>query len=287
VRGAFEWTGVTRPNWLRTLPQVVDRVSCLTGITICYASGWGILTTEPSTPNSHTAILARSYRVPFVYLRTGADRERAQALVGHTVALSTTAGTGGARHCGLRFIDLEGHVDAATEAALRALAQPPPLSFPAKRHRGALSLAVDGLGPANSDTVGGKAANFGVLRASLPEVTPVAVALTFDLWDAFLNQTLPGGQRLADAIDQRLAGHGDPPDLPELDDDLRAIRTMIEDHAEFLTRPAPGHRGRPRRLRPQSAAALPQLHQCRGRRFLHRRRALHQRQWLPRRRPGQ
>jgi hypothetical protein len=46
----------------------------------------GIISLRPSTPNSHVAILARSFGIPFVYLPDAEERARVQALAGHEVA---------------------------------------------------------------------------------------------------------------------------------------------------------------------------------------------------------
>src|SRR3990172_3610414 len=113
---------------------------------------------------------------------------------------------------------------------------PIPPASPPTRRRGALTVSPEVLGPADSATVGGKAANFGILRDAIPEDSPVAIAVPFDLWDAFLDQTLPpaaGGQRLRDAIAARLAGHVYPPDLLALDHDLPAVRALIETQTAF------------------------------------------------------
>ena len=42
--------------------------------------------------------------------------------------------------------------------------------------------------PADIQYLGGKAANFGFLRREIPANSPAAIALTFDLWEAFLDQ---------------------------------------------------------------------------------------------------
>jgi len=50
----------------------------------------GILTLEPGTPNSHVAILARTFGVPFVHLVLTEDIDRAWALIGHRIGLRAT-----------------------------------------------------------------------------------------------------------------------------------------------------------------------------------------------------
>jgi hypothetical protein len=103
---------------------------------------------------------------------------------------------------------------------------------PAKGVTGALTLPADGLTPADITRVGGKASNFGLLRAAAPNVTPTpALALTFDLWDAFMDQpATPGGSTsLRAEIATRLGAFTWPADLRELDTTLEAIRELIED----------------------------------------------------------
>lgn len=202
----------------------------------------GVLTLAPSTPNAHTAILARSYSVPFAYLREQASRIRAEALVGRRVVVSTT--TAPARdldpsflsgNCQPELIDVDA-LTPAELAELRALSVPPPVEVTAKRASGAISLPAEGLVPADIDRVGGKAANFGLLRAAAPDDSPTpAFALTFDAWDAFVDAPTPVGTgTLREEIARRLAPHAWPPDLFLLDTDLEGIRDLIED-APFPT----------------------------------------------------
>ena len=197
----------------------------------------GILTLQPSTPNAHSAILARSYGVPFAYVRDAEAVAATEALAGKRVVLSTSAAAGRDPFdlyfggCDLRFIDAEG-LSAEQFAELRSLAAPLPVSVTPKRASGALTLPADGLVPADIDRVGGKAANFGLLRAAAPERTPSpALALTFDLWDGFLDAPAPGtsGENLRDEIASRLAPHTWPADLRALDATLDGIRDLIED----------------------------------------------------------
>jgi hypothetical protein len=202
----------------------------------------GILTLEPSTPNAHSAILARSYGVPFAYVRDADALAATEALAGKRVVLSTSDAAGRDPFnlyfgdCDLRFIDVDALSDEQL-AELRALAAPPPVSVTPKRVAAALTLPADGLVPADIDRVGGKAANFGVLRAAAPERTPSpALALTFDLWDGFLDAPAPvaGGRNLRDEIASRLSGNSWPTDLRALDATLEGIQELIKD-ATFPT----------------------------------------------------
>jgi hypothetical protein len=197
----------------------------------------GILTLEPSTPNAHAAILARSYGVPFAYMRDADAVAAAQALAGKRVVLSTSAAAGRDPFdlyfggCDLRFIDVDG-LSSEQLAGIRALAAPPVVEVTPKRASGALMLPAEGLVPADIDRVGGKASNFGVLVAAIPASTPSpALALTFDLWDAFMAAPAPGaaGRSLGEEIASRLAAHSWPADLRALDATLEGIRDLIED----------------------------------------------------------
>jgi hypothetical protein len=196
----------------------------------------GIVTLEPATPNSHVAILARSYGVPFVYLRD-ADAAGVQALVGKKVVLSSTAPRGHdpfdlyADSCDVRFTDIDA-LGPESLAQIRALAVPPAIELAPKQAAGALWRTAEGLVPSDIDRVGGKAAHFGLLRAAAPEATPSpAVALSFDLWDAFMGSPAPNGSSgtLRDEIARRLAPHPWPADLRALDDALDGVRDLIKD----------------------------------------------------------
>lgn len=197
----------------------------------------GILTLQASTPNAHAAILARSYGIPFAYLRDADAVAAATALTGQRVVLSTSAAAGRDPFdlyfggCDLRFIDVDA-LSAEQVAGIRALAAPPAVAVTPKRASGALTLPAAGLVPADIDRVGGKASNFGILVAATPASTPTpALALTFDVWDAFMAAPAPGapGRSLGDEIGSRLAAHGWPADLRALDATLEGIRDLVED----------------------------------------------------------
>ena len=148
----------------------------------------GILSLAPSTPNSHVAILARTYGVPFVYLAVADDAALAQALVGHRAIFSAYDDPYGG--CDTRLIDTEGLLDDATVEQVLKLKEPAPLAISPMAELGAIDVSVEGLLPPDIEYVGGKAANFGMLRLAVPENAPEAIALSFDLWNAFLDQPL-------------------------------------------------------------------------------------------------
>lgn len=189
----------------------------------------GVVTLAPSTPNSHPAILARSYGVPFVYARRPEAVAAALALAGRHVVVRTRT-SWETLTCQVQLIDVE-HLDEATRAAIRALGAPPPLEVTPAGTAGVMAISAEELAPADIGLVGGKAAHFGLLRDAIPEASPTpAIAFTFDLWRAFLAQPAPGGAAgtLGDEIARRLAPHAWPPDLLALDQELAGVRAMIE-----------------------------------------------------------
>jgi hypothetical protein len=148
----------------------------------------GIVSLAPATPNCHVALLARAYAIPFVYLMLADDTRQANELTGHRVIFSAYLDSYDI--CSVRLIDADGSLDDATAAGILELKQATPLKISPITPSGTLGVSCDGLTPADSCYVGGKAANFGLLRQAIPDNSPRAIALTFDLWNAFLDQPL-------------------------------------------------------------------------------------------------
>jgi len=147
----------------------------------------GIISLAPSTPNSHVAILARTYAVPFVHLAVADDANYAQQLVGRRILFSAYSDLNGTQ---TKLIDTEDLLDEATVAQILQLKQPAPLSIAPTAPYGSFGIPTAGLLPSDIQYVGGKASNFGILQRAVPENSPKALALTFDLWNAFLDQPL-------------------------------------------------------------------------------------------------
>lgn len=191
----------------------------------------GIISLTPSTPNSHTAILSQSFGIPFVYLPDPAGQARVQALVGHKIILRARASFSGSQ---VKVIDVEGQLEPALEAELIDSKKASPINFVPRQTFGAISASTEVLVPADIKYFGGKAANYGLLRDSVPTNSPPAIAFSFDLWEAFMDQVLPGGQTLRDAIAAQLAGYTNyPPDIPALKTTLESIRDLIRQTATF------------------------------------------------------
>ncbi|MBM4397316.1 MAG: hypothetical protein FJ087_16730 [Deltaproteobacteria bacterium] len=188
----------------------------------------GIISLTPSTPNSHVAILAATFGVPFVYIRSLTPAQLT-ALDGKEVVLRARSRLGA---CEVRVFDVTGKLDTATRDALLARKAPPVIDLAPKEKKNAYHLLVDALGSADARFVGGKAANFGYLRRAIPNDAPRAVALTFDLWDEFMAQTI-GGKALSAEIASRLAGLAYPQEIRAIKTALAGVRTLITEQASF------------------------------------------------------
>ncbi len=190
----------------------------------------GIVSTAAATPNSHVAILAGAYGIPFAYAATAATQARLAQLDGVEVVLQ--AGF----HSDTPFITIiktEGLLDAGFRGQLLALKQPAKPDLQGKARYGAWSAATDQLGLPDIRFFGGKASQYGILRRTVPANCPAAIAFSFDLWDDFLDQTLPGGKSLRAEISTRLAGYAYPPDMAAVQARLAEIRQLITRTATF------------------------------------------------------
>jgi hypothetical protein len=192
----------------------------------------GYLSREPATPNSHVALLARSLGLPFAYAHGAAWRAELASLNGREVLLIVEEVAGRTQ---IRLTDTTDRLSPARRQEILDLRRGSLLQVTPKQVAGTFALPVDPLTPADLPRVGGKAANFGFLRRSLPDSTPApALALTFDLWDAFLRRPVPGtGLSLREVIQQRLARHTYPPDVTALRGDLSALQDLIRDAVDF------------------------------------------------------
>lgn len=192
----------------------------------------GVITTSPATPNSHVAILSRSFGIPFVHVARADEQQRILAWDGQEMILlaETTSG-----QCSVSAFNVEGQLSTAQRTRLMQAKQTPPLSVVPFEKSGKWSIAMDAIAPDDIRFVGGKAANFVLLRRSLPDNSPdPAIAFTFDLWSAFLDQPLAGGKTLRSTISDKLAPYTFPPgNVSTLQKDLAEIRSLITGGADF------------------------------------------------------
>lgn len=190
----------------------------------------GILSLSPATPNSHVAILARSHAVPFAHLGSPELVELANNLNGKQIVLDTV---GKWAACEISMVDVSG-TPADLKSELIAYKAPPVLTITPKARLGAYTTNTESLYPPDLKYVGGKAANFGFIRRTIPTNSPMALAITFDLWDDFLGQMLNSGKTLRQEIDSRLGKYTSyPPNVGALRTDLLTIRALIEEETRF------------------------------------------------------
>ena len=196
----------------------------------------GILTLAPTTPNSHVAILSQVYQIPFVHVHFPSTVDDLMSRLGDEVLVSATENwwTMVENPCAVRFYDIAGAYAPDTEAALYALKDPAPVAYTPMGQAGTNYIDIQdhqgaAVRPEHVDLIGGKAANFGMLRESIPDNSPPAVAFTFDLWQAFLDQNLDSGLSLRATIDATLSDYTYPPDFALLHEDLDAVRDLIKD----------------------------------------------------------
>ncbi len=191
----------------------------------------GVISLTPATANSHAAILAQTFAMPFVFPADQKLAERARALVGHRVMLTAY---GSSPSCEVVLEDTEGLLSDDQVSEIQSLREPPPLQVETVTSWGAYAANTDDLGPADIRFFGGKAANFGILRQAIPANSPVAMAFSFDLFKQFLAQEIAGGGTLGQAIDGRLGPLDFPPDIAALSDELAAIRNLITDSGQTV-----------------------------------------------------
>ncbi len=144
----------------------------------------GILTLSPSTPNSHVAILAQTFAMPFAYLAVQQDIDQAQSLIGRTIFLS--AGQSG--NVGIK--DVEDILTEQEKQQILAMKTPPELNIQPVSTYGSYCADTNSLLPSDIRYFGGKAANYGILRQSIDPNCPDAIAFSFDLWNQFLDQPI-------------------------------------------------------------------------------------------------
>lgn len=189
----------------------------------------GIISLSPSTPNSHVAILANNFGIPFVHLALEEDAKRAQNLIGNkTILLSYSDSFSGTD---IRLYDIEGILDAPTIDGILGLKELPPLTIEAIATSNSFSLPVKDLELSDIRHVGGKAAGYSLLLEAIPDNSRLAAAFTFDLWNTFLDQTVPSGNTLRQDIETLLLPYNSypPSSVSALAADLAIIRDWFKD----------------------------------------------------------
>lgn len=196
----------------------------------------GIIALHPSTPNSHVAILAKNFGVPFYYEGDESTRLKLPSLEGREVMLRTNAGGGinQSQDNSAKLIGLEADLPEAFRNEINKLKAPPALKFKAKKTSGVYTKEIKSVKPTDTEYVGGKAAKFYLLRKHIPNNSPdPAIAITFDLWDEYMEQSLDNGKTIREEIDDRLLKAEESGFQAELEDTLKSVRKLIRD-GEFL-----------------------------------------------------
>jgi hypothetical protein len=196
----------------------------------------GIVAMNPSTPNSHVAILAKNFGIPFYYEGTAATREELLSLAGREVMLRTSAGWGinSSASGSATLVALEDDLPESFRQAVADYKAPPELEFEIKNKSDTYTLAMNQIKPSDSEFVGGKAAKFSLLRKLIPKNSPdPAIAITFDLWDEFMEQRLGNDKSMRHEIDARLAKAHQSGLQSDLADALKTVRDLIRD-GEFV-----------------------------------------------------
>lgn len=200
-----------------------------------------IVTLTPATPNSHVAILAKTFGIPFAYARDAAMQAKLRALVGKEALLRTlpSAVDEGAVGCKVQAFEATG-LSAAGRTELLSLKAPRPVTITPKDGTGSLTSDTALLFPRDLPRFGGKASNFGSLRRSIAPNSPAAIGISFTLWNAFMAQPTAGGGTLQAAILARLAPFQEPvTDVAALEAALVEIRALIDSASVPTAQQAP------------------------------------------------
>lgn len=191
----------------------------------------GVVSIRPATPNSHVAILSRSFGVPFAFVAEAEEQGRLRGWHGQEVFLTVGKVEG---RWDVRAVNVQGQLSDEQRRLVSEAKRPTPLEIRGVETAGSISVAVRGLTSGDGVRVGGKAANFGAIIRAIPEHTHTnAIAFTFDLWNAYLDRVLLDGRTLRQRIAEVLARHAFPPDMARLRVDLAMIRGWIRDEVEF------------------------------------------------------
>ena len=185
----------------------------------------GIITLAPTTPNSHVAILAQSYGVPFAFLIDESQRARVLQLTNREIAFQT-GDFFNSGNCNVLIHPIEPSLEPNVRTNLFGLKASAEFKLAQKATYGAYTAPIDNLVPADIKFFGGKAANYGLLRRVIPSNAEPAIAISFDLWDEFMSQAFGGGT-LRQEISNRLAGFTYPPNVGAVQTQLAGIRTLI------------------------------------------------------------
>ncbi|MCX6858648.1 MAG: hypothetical protein NTX70_00245 [Verrucomicrobia bacterium] len=191
----------------------------------------GIVSLIPATSNSHVALYAGANSLPFAYVADTNLQQRFRQLNGREIVLRAGIRYG---YQQVSVADIQGQLNDSTRRLLSDLKSPPPVNLQSKATLGSFSAVTTTLMPAHRKHFGGKAVHYGLLRRTIPNNSEPAIAFSFDLWESYMDQSIPGEGSLRQAISQRLSGFTNfPPDINALRIQLAAIRGLITGTAAF------------------------------------------------------
>lgn len=187
----------------------------------------GIITDVPATPNSHVALLAQTFGIPFAWVGRERNRRVIETYVGKRVGFQSVSDV---TFCDLKVIELEGKVTEAQYSELLAMKTLPELDYQPKRSDGIWFRDTLNLTSTDAQYVGGKAANYGYLRRAVAaNVRAPAVGISFDLWDAVLALPHEGSGTLSAFIQSKLGGYRYPiTNIQQLKADLESVQDAIK-----------------------------------------------------------
>jgi hypothetical protein len=137
----------------------------------------GVISATPQTPLSHVNLKAKQNDTPNAYLRGAETDPRVMPLLGQVVRYEVTPD--------------EPRLSAATPAEVEAWLErvrPPHPQVPPRNLEPRVIADIDGIGHADVETYGAKAANLGELRKLLPAgVVPDGYAIPFGYYDTFMS----------------------------------------------------------------------------------------------------
>jgi hypothetical protein len=202
----------------------------------------GLISLTASSPNSHTVLRLHSQLLP--YLDLPPDQfSTVSNLIGKTIFFNTIQPPPLTSYSApphyppswystFRLIDLATFSEALQAELLKRRANSL-VPVPQIQRYGKYVGETEKLTPADARYFGSKAANYGLLRRTIPTNSEPAIALSFDLWLDFMAQRLASGKTLAEEISLRLDLIRSNAQQPVISAKLKEIRDLIEETAQF------------------------------------------------------
>jgi hypothetical protein len=187
----------------------------------------GIISRQPATRNSHVAILAQSYGIPFVHFRSPKDVAQLDSLKGKEVYLAS----GKENFCQTALFAAS--FPQALKEKIIGWKGVKALVVPGMNTQATLIKSVSKLNTTDTANYGGKSSNFSSLIRSVPNNTNLeAHAMSFQAWSRFVSVRLNSGKTLGEEIELRLSKVVDfslPKEKRFPPKDIAAVKTTLAD----------------------------------------------------------